>query len=93
LDIDKAAFLVHLQYVYYSEAARRAGLPKQTASNVRKRAEALKATNKAQGLPLPRLAEQVAKQEGIRSKLKITDNKVIKLLKACTLNKKQRKKL
>ena len=93
MDIDKAAFLVYLQYVYYSEAARRAGLPKQTASDVRKRAEALKATNKAQGLPLPTLAEQVARQEGSGAKLKITDNEVIELLKACTLNKKQRKKL
>ena len=93
MDIDKAAFLVHLQYVHHSEAARRAGLPKQTASDVRKQAEALKATNKAQGLPPPTLAEQVARQEGSRAKLKIIDNKVIKLLKACTLNKKQRKKL
>jgi len=93
LDIDKAAFLVHLQYVHYLKAARRAGLLKQTASDVKKQAKALKATNKAQGLPPPTLAEQVARQEGSGAKLKITDNEVIELLKACTLNKKQRKKL
>jgi hypothetical protein len=92
-DIDKAAFLVHLQYVHQLEAARKAGLPKQTASDIKKRAEALKATNKAQGLPLPTLAEQVARKEGSGAKPKITDDEVIELLEACTLNKKQRKKL
>ena len=92
-DIDKAAFLVHLQYVHHSEAARKAGLPKQTASDVKKRAEALKATNKAQGLPPPTLEEQVARKEGSGAQLKITDDEVMKLLDACTLNKKQRKKL
>jgi hypothetical protein len=47
LDIDKAVFLVHLQYVYYSEAACRVGLLKQIASNVKKQAKAFKAINEA----------------------------------------------
>jgi len=92
-DIDKAAFLVHLQYVHHSEAARRAGIPKQTASDVKKRADALKATNETQGLPPPTIAEQVARKEGSGAKPKIIDNEVLELLEACTLNKKQRKKL
>jgi hypothetical protein len=84
---------VHLQYVHHSEAAYKAGLLKQTASDVKKRAKALKATNEAQGLPPPTLAEQVARKEGSGAKLKITDDEVMKLLKACTLNKNQRKNL
>jgi hypothetical protein len=84
---------VHLQYVYYLEAACKAGLLKQTTSDVKKRAKALKATNEAQGLPPLTFAKQVAKKERSRAKLKIIDDKVIKLLKACTLNKNQRKKL
>ena len=92
-DIDKVAFLVHLQYVHQSEAARKAGLPKQTASDVKKRAEALKAANEPQGLPPPTLAEQVARKEGSGAKLKIADDEVMELLEACTSNKKQRKKL
>jgi hypothetical protein len=92
-DIDKAAFLVHLQYVHQSEAARRAGLKQQTASDVQKRAEALKKQHKANGLPPPSLEEQVTRKEGSGATPKITDDEVIELLDACTLNKKQRKKL
>jgi hypothetical protein len=93
LDIDKAAFLVHLQYVHQAEAARRAGILKQTASDLQKRAEALKADHEAKGLPPPTLEEQVARKEGSGAKPKITDAEVLELLEACTLNKKQRKKL
>ena len=39
------------------------------------------------------LDKQVAQKVGSRAKLKISDKEVIQLLKACTLNKKQRKKL
>ena len=37
-DIDKAAFLVYLQYVHQAEAARRAGLSSLTANDVKFRA-------------------------------------------------------
>ena len=37
-DIDKAAFLVYLQYVRQAEAARRARLSSSTASDVKFRA-------------------------------------------------------
>ena len=47
-DIDKAAFLVHLQYVHKSEAARRAGLKQQTASDLNIRAETLGAVSTRQ---------------------------------------------
>ena len=92
-DIDKAAFLVHLQYVHQAEAARRAGLLQQTASRVQKRAEALKKQHEADGLPPPTLEEQVTRKEGSGAKPKIIDDEVLELLNACTLNKKQRKKL
>jgi hypothetical protein len=92
-DIDKAAFLVHLQYVHKSEAARRAGLKQQTASDLSKRAENLKREHKEKGLPPPTLEEQIARKPGSGAKPKITDEEVLELLEACTLNKKQRKKL
>ena len=92
-DIDKAAFLVHLQYVHQAEAARRAGIPKQTACDLQKRAEALKKQHEADGLPPPTLAEQVARKEGSGAPKQITDEEVLQLLEACTLSKKQRKKL
>jgi hypothetical protein len=63
-NIDKAAFLVHLQYIHQSEAARRAGLPQQTASAVQKRAEAVKKQHEADELPPPTLKEQVARKQG-----------------------------
>jgi hypothetical protein len=40
-DLQKVAFLVHLEYVSQAEAARRAGLPKQTATDLKNRAAEL----------------------------------------------------
>ena len=34
-DVDKAVFLTHLLYVYQAEAARRAGLAKSTATDIK----------------------------------------------------------
>lgn len=59
-DVQKAAFLVHLQYVHLAEAARRAGLPKQTATNLKNRSAELQILHAEQGLPPPTLDEQVA---------------------------------
>lgn len=92
-DIDKAAFLVHLQYVHQAEAARRAKLTKQTANNIKSRADAIKKEHEEQGLPPPTLEEQIACKPGSGRPSKISDNEVLELLEACTLNKKQRKKL
>jgi hypothetical protein len=92
-DIDKAAFLVHLQYVRQAEAARRAGLSSSTASDVKFRAGEVQIRHAEQGLPPPTLAEQVARKEGSGAKKKISDEDVLHLLEACTLNKKQRQKL
>jgi hypothetical protein len=92
-DIDKAAFLVHLQYVHQAEAARRAGLPKQTATDLKNRSAELEILHAEQGLPPPTLQEQIARKKGSGAKPKITDEEVLELLEACTLNKKQRKKL
>ena len=53
-----------------------------------------KATEHTQkGLTPPTLEEQITRKPGSGAKLKITDNEVLELLKACTLSKKQRKKL
>jgi hypothetical protein len=45
------------------------------------------------GLPLPILEEKVARKGGSRAKLKLTDDNLNKIFVACTLNKKQHKKL
>ena len=92
-DIDKAAFLVHLQYVHQAEAARRAGLSSSTASDIKFRAGEVQIQNAEQGLPPPTLAEQVARKEGSRAKKKISDEDVLYLFKAYILNKKQKQKL
>jgi hypothetical protein len=46
-----------------------------------------------QGLPLPTLAEQLARKAGSSVKQVITEDEVTALFKAYILNKKQRKKL
>ena len=56
-DIQKAVFLTHLQYVHQAEAARRAGLPKQTATDLKNRVGALMIKHDEQGLPPPTLTE------------------------------------
>jgi hypothetical protein len=92
-DVEKAVFLVHLQYVHLAEAARRAGLPKSTATNIKNRAAEIEIEHTAAGLPPPTIAEQIARKEGSGAKPKISDDEVIQLLEACTLDKKQRRKL
>ena len=81
-DIDKTAFLVHLQYVHQAEAARRAWLPKQTAIDLKNRSAALQIKHAEQGLPSPILAEQIARKSGSGAKSKIMDDEVLKLLDA-----------
>jgi hypothetical protein len=92
-DIEKAVFLVHLQYVYLAEAVRRAGLPKSIAINIKNRVVEIEIEHIATGLPPPTIAKQIARKEGSGAKPKISDDEVIQLLEACTLDKKQRKKL
>ena len=92
-DVQKATFLVHLQYVHQAEAARRAGLPKQTAIDLKNRSAELQILHEEQGLPPPTIEEQIARKPGSGAKEKITDEEVLELLEACTLNRKQRKKL
>jgi len=89
----KIAFLVHLEYVHCAEAARKAGLSSTTAKDLKKRAGELCLEHIKQGLPLPSYEEQVARKEGSGAKPKISEEEISRLLKACTLNKKQRKKL
>jgi hypothetical protein len=45
-DVQKAAFLVHLQYVYQAEATRRAGLPKQTATDLKTAPQSFRSSTK-----------------------------------------------
>ena len=83
-DIDKAAFL---QYVHQAEAARRAGLKKQTASDLKIRAEIPKREHERQGLLPPTLEEQIARKPGSGAKPKITDDDVLgqRIRGPCTL--------
>ncbi len=95
-DIDKAVFLTHLLYVHQSEAARRAGLAKSTATDIKNASADVQIRYSEEGLPPPSIQEQVEqmkRKEGSGAKSVITDEEVIQLMEACTLNKTQRKKL
>jgi hypothetical protein len=61
--------------------------------DILKKASELCVERAEQGLPPPSLAEQVARKPRSRALSKISEEEVTKLLKSCTLNKKQRKKL
>jgi hypothetical protein len=52
-DLDKAVFLTHLLYVYQAEAARRAGLAKQTATDIKNAAGDVLIRYHDEGLPEP----------------------------------------
>ena len=90
---DKIAFLVYLQYVHCAEAARQAGFCKSTTTNIKNHAGYIQIEYAKQGLPLSTLQEQVTRKPGSRAKPKISIDQVTYLLEACTLNKRQRKKL
>ena len=92
--MQKIEFLTHLQYVHQAEAARRTGLPKQTATDLKNRVTELEIKHAELELPPPTIEEKITRKKGTRpQKPKITEEEVTTLLEACTLNKKQRKKL
>jgi hypothetical protein len=82
-----------LEYVYQAEAACRADLAKSTATDVKNRSAEVQIAHAKQGLPPPTLQDQIAWKPGSRALSKISDEEVLHLPKACTLNRKQRKKL
>jgi hypothetical protein len=82
-----------LQYVHCAEAARRAGLTSSTAFEIKDRAAQVEIEHAKQSLPPPTLREQITRKPGSGAKPKISAEEVTSLLEACTLNKKQRKKL
>jgi hypothetical protein len=53
----KVAFLVHLEYAPCAEAARKAGIPSSTATDLKARAGALCVECSEAGLPLPSYEE------------------------------------
>ncbi|KAH6696479.1 hypothetical protein BKA61DRAFT_662537 [Leptodontidium sp. MPI-SDFR-AT-0119] len=89
----KIAFLVHCEYVAVVHAAKKAGIPQTTANDIKRRADALKAECEAQGWPPPSYQEQIERKVGSGAKPKTSVEEVSKLLDACTLNRRQRKKL
>jgi hypothetical protein len=92
-EAQKVEFLTHCEYVTYAEAARKVGLLPSTTKDILKKAGKLCVERAEQGLPPPSLAEQVARKPGSGAPSKISEEEVTRLLKSCTLNKKQRKKL
>lgn len=92
-ELQKALFLTHLQYVHQAEAARRAGINPSTAQKIKARAGDLLVQHNNEGLPPPTIEEQVARKVGSGAKPKITEEEITGLMEACTLNRKQRKKL
>ena len=95
-DVDKAVFLTHLLYVHQAEAARRAGLTKSTTTDIKNATVDVQIRYDEEGLDPPSIQEQVEQikhKEGSGAKSIITDEEVIQLMEAYTLNKTQRKKL
>ena len=92
-DIDKAVFLTHLQYVSLAEAARKSGIHRKTATNIKNRAAEIEIQLLEAGLSPPTIQEHIIRNKGSGNKPKITDEEVLPLLKVCTLNKNQKKKL
>jgi hypothetical protein len=92
-DVQKIAFLAHIQHVHCAEAARLAGLSSTTAKDLKARVDTLKALHIEQGLPPPTTEEQIARKPGSGAKPRHTVEEITRVLEACTLNKKQRKKL
>ena len=90
-DLQKVAFLVYLEYLHQVEAARRAGLPNQTATDLKNRVQNSKSN--AEKLVSPLRRREIATKPGTGAELKIIEEEITGLLEACTLNKKQRKEL
>jgi hypothetical protein len=79
--------------VHSTEAARRAGININTAKKIRTRVSAFLVECEEAGLPTPTIKEQVARKPGSGAKPQTSAQEITNLLKSCTLNKKQRKKL
>jgi hypothetical protein len=92
-ELDRAVFLTHLQYVGIAEAVRKSRIHRKTATNIKNRAAKIEIQLAEAGLPPLTIQELVLRKEGSGVKLKISIKEVTGLLGACTLNKKQRKKL
>jgi len=92
-EIERAIFLTHLEYVSLPEAARKAGINRKTATNIKLRAANLEIEHIEAGLPPPTIQELIRRKEGSGAKPKISEAEVDEILAACTANKKQRKKL
>src|SRR6266536_3563765 len=71
--LQKVEFLTYLQYVNISKATERSGLEYSTVKSFRARVGALVAEHAEKGLPPPTLEEKVARKEGSRAKLKLTE--------------------
>ena len=92
-DLQKIEFLTHLQYVSLHKAAQRAGLEYTTAQRLKTRVGELEIEHIEKGLPPPTLEEKIARKKGSGAKPKLTIDDLNEIFVACTLNKKQRKKL
>ena len=89
----KIAFLTHLQYVHYAEAARRAGLTNMVGKDLKAQAGQRQVEAEEAGLLPPTVEELVARKPGSGVKEKIMFEQVTDLLDSCIIDKKQRKKL
>jgi len=90
----KVELLVQCEYESsIAKAAEKVLIALSTAKDIQLRAGLIQAEYAEQGLPPPSYKEQVTQQLGSGAKPKITEEEITLLLKACTTNKKHRKKL
>ena len=82
-----------MNYITIGKATRLADLEYSTAKNLKTRVRELEVAHAEQGLPPSTIEEKVARKAGSGSAKKLTDDDPNTLLKECTWNRKQRKKL
>lgn len=89
----KVAFLVHSEYIKCAEAAQKAGIPFSTAKVIKKRNRELCVKHAEEGLPPPSYEEQVTRKKGSGAEPKLSEADMERLLEACTIDKKAKRKL
>jgi len=63
-EIERAIFLTHLEYVPLPKAAKKTGINRKTATNIKLRATNLEGERLKAGLPPPTIQELIRRKEG-----------------------------
>lgn len=92
-EAQKVEFLTRCEYESIYKAAKKCGIAQSTAKDIFLRAGDRLVDAAIASIPALTLTEQVTRKQGSGRLQVISDEEIIKLFQACTLNKKQQKKL